>query len=292
MTIADKFQRFYSALRMDANTVSSVVYRYHRITQRLNESFRGYSNEDANSLYVGSFGRGTAIHVSDIDMLYMLPYNEYLRFNAYAWNGQSSMLQEVRSAIAKTFPQTELKGDGQVVVVDFSDGIRFEVVPCFENTDGSFTYPDSNEGGHWRTTNPRPEINAIKSMNTKTNDNLRHLCKMVRAWKDQWDVPMGGLLIDTLAHHFLSNWKHRDKSFMWYDWLTRDFFEYLSGIDDQQSYWYAVGSNQLIFPRGNFSYKAKRAYNIALEAISYENSKCEWSANQKWREIYGNKFPG
>ena len=278
-------------MRMDTNTVSTVSYRYHRITQQLNESFRGYSNENANSLYVGSYGRDTAIHVSDIDMLYVLPYADYLRFNAYAWNGQSAMLQEVRAAIAQTYPQTFLKGDGQVVVVEFSDGIRFEVVPCFENCDGSFTYPDSNDGGHWKTTNPRPEIETIRVIDINANNNLRRLCRMVRAWKEQWDVSMGGLLIDTLAYKFLKDWKYRNESFTYYDWLTRDFFEYLSNVDDQQSYWYAVGSNQLIFPRGNFSYKAKRAYNLSLEAVVFEEKKYEWSANQKWREIYGTKFP-
>ncbi len=290
MSVADKFQKFYTALRMDSNTVSTVSYRYHRITQQLNESFRGYSNETANSLYVGSYGRGTAIHVSDVDILYMLPYDDYLRFNAYSRNGQSAMLQEVRSSIAQTYPQTFLKGDGQVVVVEFSDGISFEIVPCFLNDDDSFTYPDSNGGGRWRKTDPRPEIAAVKNMDERTNKNLRRLCRMVRAWKDQWNVPMGGLLIDTLAHNFLRNWEYQDKSFMWYDWLTRDFFEYLSNVDDQQSYWYAVGSNQLIFPRGNFSYKAKRAYNLSLEAIAFEEKEYEWSANQKWREIYGTRF--
>lgn len=291
MSISDKFQNFCSALRMDQYTVELVSDRYHRITRRLNETFREVSDENANSLYVGSYGRGTAIHVSDIDMLYMLPYRDYLRFNAYSGNGQSAMLQEVRLSIAKSYPQTVLKGDGQVVVVEFSDGICFEVVPCFVNDDDSFTFPDSNNGGHWKTTNPRPEINAIRDLDTKTNRNLRRLCRMARAWKDQWGVPMGGLLIDTLAYNFLSNWEDRDKSFMWYDWLTRDFFEYLANVNDQQSFWYAIGSNQKIYSRGNFTYKAKRAYNLAKEAIEYEDNNNEWSANQKWREIYGTKFP-
>jgi hypothetical protein len=290
MSIADKFQKFCSDLRMDSGTVATVSYRYHRITQQLNESFRSLSSENANSLYVGSYGRGTAIHVSDIDMLYILPGSDYLRFNGYSLNGQSAMLQEVRRSIAQTFPQTTLRGDGQVVVVEFSDGVRFEIVPCFLNDDDSFTYPDTNKGGHWKKTNPRPEIDAIRLMNAMTNKNLCRLCRMIRAWKDHCGVSMGGLLIDTLAHGFIRNWSYRDKSFMWYDWLTRDFFEYLSNINDKQSYWYAVGSNQLIYPQGNFSYKAKQAYNNALEAIEHEKSGHEWSANQKWREIYGYLF--
>lgn len=290
MDIAERFQRFCSNLRMSDGVVENVVSRYHRITRQLNESFRGTSNEDANSLYVGSYGRGTAISVSDVDMLYVLPRDEYLRFSHYKWNGQSAMLQAVRDSIARTFSRTKLKGDGQVVVVEFGDGICFDVVPCVSNLDGSYTYPDSNGGGMWKKTDPRSEINAIRNMDAKTNKNLRRLCRMIRAWKDQWDVPMGGLLIDTLAYNFLKDWPWREKSFLYYDWLTRDFFEYLSKVNDQQSYWYAVGSNQQIQTKGRFSYKAKQTYNTAVTAIALDEQGCESLANQKWRDIYGNKF--
>lgn len=291
MSVADKFQRFCTALRMPTVTVSTVQMRYRQITQRLNLDFYGWDSDTLNTIYVGSYGRGTAIHVSDIDVLFKMPTGSYARYNNYAYNGQSQMLQDLRTSLLRTYSSSAIKGDGQVTDIFFSDGMKFEIVPCCENSDGSFTYPDSNGGGHWKVTDPRPEIESIRSMDVNTNNNLRRLCRMIRAWKDQWNVPMGGLLIDTMAHNFLRNWEYKDKSFMWYDWLTRDFFGYLSNVDDQQSYWYAVGSNQLIFPRGNFSYKVKRAYNLSLEAIAFEKKECEWSANQKWREIYGTRFP-
>ena len=62
---------------------------------------------------------------------------------------------------------------------------------------------------------------------------------LLRAWKNQWDVPVGGLLIDTLTYSF---WKYRNESFTYHDWLARDFLECLSNADDQQSCWYAVGT--------------------------------------------------
>lgn len=114
---------------------------------------------------------------------------------------------------------------------------------------------------------------------------------MVRAWKDKWDVPIGGLLIDTLAYNFLKQWEHKDKSFVYYDWLTRDFFEYLKNQDSDKNYWLAPGSSQYVWRKGAFEYKALRSYNIAREAIQYETDEMPYSANQKWREIYGTKFP-
>lgn len=290
MSISDKFSAFCTNLRMSYDTVSTVRYRYHSITKRLNKDFRGIDSEVVNSLYVGSYGRGTAIHVSDIDMLYILPWDYYYRFNSYLGNGQSALLQAVKNSISQTYSSTEIGGDGQVVKVSFYDRVVFEVVPCFEYSDGGFCYPDTNNGGSWKTTNPRPEINAINSLNSATNKNLKRLCRMIRAWKDNCNVPMGGLLIDTFAYRFLKDWEYNDKSFTYYDWMTRDFFKYLSEQNDNQSYWLAVGSGQYIYPKGRFTAKAKSAYDNALKAIEYENKDYEYTANGYWRDIYGTKF--
>lgn len=291
MSISDKFCSFCSNLRMSNNTVSNVQKRYHSITKRLNKDFRGIDNDFLNSLYVGSYGRGTAIHVSDIDMLYVLPWEYYTKYNSYIGNGQSALLQAVKDSIKQKYPVTYISGDGQVVKVWFSDGVEFEVVPCFEYSDGSgFCYPDTHDGGSWKTTNPKPEINAINTWNNITNKNLKRLCRMLRAWKDNCNVPMGGLLIDTFAYRFLKDWEYKDKSYLYYDWMTRDFFKYLSEQNDNQSYWVAVGSGQRIYPKGKFVSKAKIAYNNALKAIEKEREGYEYSANIYWREIYGTKF--
>jgi len=175
--------------------------------------------------------------------------------------------------------------------INFNDDISFEIVPCFSNPDNSFTYPDSNNGGSLKTTDPIPEIATIKENNELTNKNLIRLCRMTRAWRNKWNVPMGGLLIDTLANNFLINWKYKEKSYMYYDWMSRDFFAYLSNQNPQKEYWLAVGSKQYIHRKGNFEYKAKQSYKLALEAIEYESKGMNYSAAQKWREIYGTDYP-
>ena len=238
----------------------------------------------------GSYGRGTAIHVSDIDILYILPWHYFDQYDSHSGNGQSNLLQVVKRSIAKTYPNTEIGGDGQVVQVSFADDVIFEVVPCFEYSDDSFCYPDTHNGGSWKTTNPRPEISTINTWNNITNKNFKRLCRMARAWKDNCNVPMGGLLIDTFAYRFLSSWEYKDKSYLYYDWMTRDFFKFLSEQDDNQSYWKAVGSGQLIYSKGKFVTKAKIAYNNALKAIEREEKGYEYSANSYWREIYGSRF--
>lgn len=290
MTVSDKFQKFCSEIMITDSVADNISYRYKRITKQLNSDFWDTDSDTQHNLYVGSYGRSTAIHVSDIDMLFRLPYSVYEQYNSHENNGQSSLLQAVRESIKKTYSVTNIGADGQIIEVPFDDGIIFEVVPSFVNDDDSYTFPDSNNGGSWKITNPKPEIKAIKEANEEWNYNLKRLCRMMRAWKDEWNVPMGGLLIDTLAYNFLGGWRYRNNSYVYYDWMVRDFFEYTKDQDPKQNYWLSPGSNQYVWRKGDFEYKALRCYNIAVEAAKHESDNQEYSANEKWKEIFGSKF--
>jgi len=290
MPLADWFSTFCDNLVI--RNVDDISYRYRRITRRLNTDFWETTSESSHSLYVGSYGRNTGIAgISDLDMIFQLPYALYQQYDSHAGNGQSALLQAVRESIANTYAVTEVKADGQVILVPFDDGMTFEVVPAFINTASTYTHPDSNDGGKWRTTDPRNEIESIRVRNDATNGNLVRLARMMRAWKSQWSVPIGGLLIDTLAYQFIENYQYRDKSFLYYDYMSRDFFQWMSEQDENQEYWRAPGSGAYVFGKGLFQYKAKRCYNISVEAIAHDTAKEEWSAKNKWREIYGTSFP-
>ena len=75
---------------------STIAQRYQAITSAINREFRGIHNDTQYSLYVGSYGRGTAINISDIDVLVELPEFEYSRFDSQKGNGQSRLLQAVK----------------------------------------------------------------------------------------------------------------------------------------------------------------------------------------------------
>ena len=245
MGLAEWFSGFFSNIQVrDGGTISN---RYKKITRRLNTDFWNTTSERSHSLYVGSYGRNTAIQgLSDLDMLFQLPYERYQKYNGYTGNGQSALLQAVKNSIEKTYSRTNIGADGQVIEVPFNDGITFEVVPAFINDDDSYTHPDANNGGRWRTTNPRPEIEAIRSRNNACNGNLVPLCRMMHAWKAEWGVPMGGLLVDTLAYQFIDRWEYSDKSYFYYDYMCRDFFRFMKDQDKEQTYWKAPGSGQYV----------------------------------------------
>lgn len=128
------FASFCGKLRIDKDKRESIAYRTGRIVGQLNNDLRKLDSKWANRFYVGSYGRYTAIpSVSDVDLLYELPAHLYKQFDDYMWNGQSSLLGLVRNSIGNTYPTSVVSGDGQVVVISFTDNVRFEILPAFAN---------------------------------------------------------------------------------------------------------------------------------------------------------------
>lgn len=290
MGVADEFASFCQNIAVrDRETIAS---RTQSITRRLNLEFRSTDSYTANSFYLGSYGRGTATGLtSDVDLLFHLPSALYDQYDRWQTNGQSGLLQAVRAAVLKTYSSTTVGGDGQVVVVAFADGMRYEILPAFRNTAGSYTYPNANAGGSWKATNPKPEIDAVNARDAACNYNLKLLGRMARAWKAAWSVPISGLLLDTLAYNFIGGWEYRDKSYLYYDYMSRDFFAYLAAQNREQTWWASPGAGQYVWRTGAFEYKATQCRNLAISAIALASAGYAWSARQEWRKVYGTTYP-
>ncbi|MGO6970129.1 SMODS domain-containing nucleotidyltransferase [Rhizobium ruizarguesonis] len=292
MGVAEEFVQFKDQYNIGKELISSISYRYKRITGQLNCDFRSLSSDTANSLYVGSYGRDTAAKgISDLDVAYVLPPGLYAQYDAYTSNGQSALLQAVKTSIKNTYPTSEVSGDGQVVVINFNDGITFEVLPVFNNQAGTWTYPNANNGGSWQTCNPRAEIDAIHTRNLATNRNLKHLSRMMRVWRDHNEVAISGALIDALAYQFIETWEHRDKSFLYHDYMARDFLKYLADQDKDKAYWRMPGSGSYVWKKGNFQSKAVTDYTIAVAACGLQKEEEGSQRRAKWRSVFGPAFP-
>lgn len=284
-----EFEQFCDNVRMPKSIIDSIQTKYHGITKCINRHYWGSLSETSHSLYVGSYGRGTAINASDVDILVMLPFEYYKRFNQYTSNGQSQLLQHVKESLKSSYPNTKLRGDGQVIVLDFYD-ICFEVVPCFELKGGSFCYPDTNNGGSWKTTDPKVEIDEMNRLNNLSNKNLKRLCRMIRSWNYYNNLKLSGYLIDAVCYDFIKNHQeYADRPYFYYDEMCRDFFDHASSRFF--SYWFMPGSYQMIKNEDALSDTAKKSYNLAKEAIKLEKQNCEYLARSKWREIFGEGFP-
>lgn len=283
MSVTEAFSEFVSNLAIQ--NYESISLRYGEITAALNKAFRDTESKTANTLQVGSFGRSTGINgISDLDMLYQLPKSKW---DNYKDNKQLKLLQDVKGAILSRYPNTDVRVDRLVVTVTYTD-FHVEVQPVFENEDGSFQYPDTKDAGSWKTTRPREEMKAVADLDEKKNANLRRLCKMARAWKNKHGVGMGGLLVDTLAYNFLySTADYDSKSYLYYDFMCRDFFKFLADLPKQDRY-NAPGSNQHVKVKQAFQGKAKKAHELCLKAIEAADKP---NANSRWKKVFGRPFP-
>src|ERR1700680_4252183 len=90
MGVGEDFQKFRDNYNITSPLISSISYRYKRITKQLNTDFWTTDSDTAHSLYVGSYGRDTAAKgVSDLDVAFILPNAVYHQYNKHEGNGQS-----------------------------------------------------------------------------------------------------------------------------------------------------------------------------------------------------------
>lgn len=60
MGVGEDFSTFRDNYQITIDLISSISYRYKRITKQLNKDFWNTVSDTAHSLYVGSYGRDTA----------------------------------------------------------------------------------------------------------------------------------------------------------------------------------------------------------------------------------------
>lgn len=202
--------------KIDQEWRSTVSRRYTTVTKAFNKEFWESDSDVLHSQYVGSYGRGTAIQSSDLDILLELPPKEYQRFDKIKWNGQSRLLQAVKQSVEKHYSLSDIRADGQVVKINFSDGMKFELLPAFKDQDcfgefiDTYTYPDSNMGGRWRSANPIAEQQAmsIKNDGSHARGLLIDTCKHIRSIHDEFfkSYPLSGVVIDAFVYDAIGDW--------------------------------------------------------------------------------------
>ena len=291
MSLAEHFKDFCEdELPISESEFSRWHNRLKEITKKLNKKYYPDNDfediETDNCYIVGSVGRGTAIaKTSDFDCIFKLPQEVYDRFNNHSGNGQSKLLQEVKDEIALHYPSTKIKGDGQVVSVTFTSNPAgtIELVPAFEQDNGDFKFPNTHDGGSWKTTKPTPEISECSRISADTDGHFINFCRLLRKWKNKNGFVFKGLLIDTMVADYLEDEGIGSINYSDYEELIPNLFKFLSEQDKERSYWLALGSNQQIenSDNGKFITKAKKTYNLLKDSTNLIKD---------YRNIFGSQF--
>ena len=133
------------------------------------------------------------------------------------------------------------------------------------------------------------EQEECKKCNDNSDGIYFNFCHIMRNWKNTVGFEFGGLLIDTLVYnHFSENDDYSDSAYGDYLTILQNVFDYLKSQDKNQSYWFAVGSNQQVDNSGGgaFVSKANKASKKIADALESGND-----INSVLRELLGNSFP-
>ena len=287
--VTARFRTFHQNLRLTDDQISEGMNHHAGVRKSLNSNYYGTSSDSANSFLIGSWGKFTRTRPPrDIDLYFVLPYAVYWRFESVRGNKQSALLQEVKGVLKGTYPNTDLRGDGQVVVVGFYR-MGVEVVPAFALDNGQYWICDTHYGGRYKAVDPKAEISHIATVHNDCNNNLRPLIMMMKAWQSHCNVPMKSFWIELVATDFLQQSPWGKNGYFYYDWIMRDFFAYLYNRANQ--YIRVPGTGELIALGDAWQSRAETAYNRAAKACDYEKEDWINLAGKEWWKIFGIQIP-
>lgn len=288
--VTERFRRFHQDLQLTANEINDGTGKQIGIRQSLQRAYWGPTSDNPPGFLVGSWGKQTAVRPpNDIDLFMQLPAAVYQRFEGYTGNRQSALLQEVKNHLLKTYPQTSMRGDGQVIVVAFNS-IKIEVVPVFRWDDtGTWIMPDANAGGRWRFAYPDAEKSALDNADASGNNNCRPLIQMMKTWKYNCNVPIKSFHIEQLVAAFIGCYEHRNQGYYYYDWFIRDFLHFLMGKRNTSIY--APASNEFVAIGEEWYSRASTAYDRAVKACEYEREDYIMLAGEEWQKLFGARIP-
>jgi hypothetical protein len=221
-------------------------------------------------------------------LFFILPRSDYFRIQRITDNKQSQFLQEVKRALLDTFPYTDIRGDGPVVKVPFGT-YYFEVVPVFLCDDGTYLTAHTADGGSWHYSNPHAEYRWLQEVDARTLGKATQLIKMLKAWKRECNVELRSICLETAAICFVDQWAFRDKTIYYYDWMVRDFFEFLLRFTIK-GWARPAGINEQILLGDCWQSKCQSAYNRAIKACEYEYADSGTLAAAEWQKVFGSQF--
>ncbi|HXN74528.1 MAG TPA: hypothetical protein VN861_18420 [Candidatus Acidoferrales bacterium] len=283
------FQKFLHEIELSAEERADADSKADRIARGLWSYY--YSGEFNPRCYlkVGSYGKRTAIRPpSDLDMLFLLPRDAYNRTERLFGNKQSQLLQEVKRTLERTFPRTDLRADGQVIAAPFQT-YNVDVIPAFVYDDTTYWTAHTADGGSWRASNPAAEYELIRQADLISDGKATHLCKMLKAWKSECSVEIKSISLEVLACLFVKQWPFRNKSLYYYDWMVRDFFQFMLGYR-YQGWTRVIGTEEILQLGDEWVSKCETAHRHSLEACDNEVGDYRYLAEASWRRIFGNQF--
>ncbi|MFJ6680103.1 hypothetical protein ACIQLK_13395 [Microbacterium sp. NPDC091382] len=288
------FTAFEGYLKPEKAEADLALRRAMSCATALTNHFYGDKDSSEFLTLIGSTVKDTCIRpISDIDLVFHLPAGTYTQYDAYAGNGQSALLQEVRSAIAKRYPDTVIKGDGPVVMVQFASGPAVEVVPGVLYSDASIldidcSVPITRDGGKWEATDYGAHFDAFHEVDRARSRQMARLMRYAKAWRREKSAVIRSIMLEVMAVDFFNEWDtpRAQTSHTYDDWLVRDFLGYM--IRNQDTTYQLPGSSRTITAGYGWRRDASDAFDDATTACAASDESVAYVTY--WRKVLGSGF--
>lgn len=231
----EQFKEFCKNIKLTSIQREDARTKYSGVCKKIHDSFYTSEYNGNTKLIFGSYSKAKnttirpMIDDQDVDVLFKIPEDVFEQYRAYRTGGQSALLQRIRGILLESrYSLGERpKAWGKVILVKTTDGTHnVELLPALEHKDGSFTIPNSENGGSWDYFNPRDGLEKFRVSNENTGGLTRDLSRMIKRWaREVSSVSIKSFQIENFVIAFVERYEYSGKS---YSSIVYDFFEYLS----------------------------------------------------------------
>lgn len=280
MTIEQNFHSFLDELQYTHNQREDAKKKYTGVCKSVAMHFLGEEYNDSMKFLFGSYKTKTHIRpiseMQDVDVLFKIDGDIYNRYE----DCPGQLLQAVRKAIQKTYPTTEkISAWGKVVLVKFADNTHnVEILPGYEQDDGSFLIPNTENGGSWDTFDPRDQIDRFATSNDNSSNLTRDLVQMVKSWvKNHTSITYKSFKVVDDVIEFVDQVYPTGKEGTDYSRIVAGYFNWLN--------WNLPSHLQ------GYASQVETATKTIQKAIELEAEGKLSAAADKWRDLFGDLFP-
>jgi hypothetical protein len=279
-TVPVSFDKFRENIELGSTYRETAKKRRDRLVSLLENGF-----EILEAFPTGSVPRFTAVKGhADLDVIVVLHFGKHIKDKK-----PSQVLQNVRDVLGDY--KTGVRRNGQAVTLYYDSWPNVDIVPVSVtyNDDSSvnhYNVPDMNTES-WIDSQPRKHSSTLTERNKSCGENFKRLIKMMKWWNHQHSGLMQSFHIEVLA---LETFHGK------MDDLPRDIYYFFKNAVDltQNSLWYELDYVDEYLDYSKRQEVVKRleiARDWASDAWSYVRNDNAEKAIEKYRQIFGSKFP-
>lgn len=287
--VARRFWHFLAALAPDAADRPVIDRAAGEVADLLARRFvagRGGGGPVGRAQIIGSHAKDTAVAgPATVDLA-------FLGLDRPAEGAATTAaLRELTDRLYQRYGAVTMAPEGGLIVQPgpkvAGERVRVRILPGIARGDGGIrVYALCRRPAvAWMALAPAAEVAELDRVDNLAEGKARHLIRLAKAWQRALGVPLSGFALELLCCEFLTVWLYRRRSYLFYDWMVRDFFFWLTAQADRVMP--VPGDGDPIQLGSAWQREAEAAYAAAAAAADLERENATVAALGHWRRIFG-----